>query len=299
MTQNGLLLLSLILILLSLGLWWWTRRARVRQRVDERLGQSLRRRSRGDRLLSQGQDMWRRRSRQRKPLAELPLLLRQAGCIGHRAQLIGLLQMVLIWLGIVGLTLGWSLGRDNELGETVVMLFLAGCGGALGLLRWLRFRVVARAARIDEEMLLVLQVLRILWDVGMSIETMLRTLTRELEVLAPEAVKELRVVLAKIESGGAREQALADIARLSTSEGFQDLMTLLTQVSETGGGMSSSLEALAELLQDRRRTGLQERVSKLSGRMSAVMMLLMFPALLLVLAGPGFLALVKALENVG
>ena len=45
--------------------------------------------------------------------------------------------------------------------------------------------------------------------------------------------------------------------------------------------------ALKQLIDDRRLTRLQEYISKLSAKMSVVMMVFLFPALLIVLAGPG------------
>ena len=42
-------------------------------------------------------------------------------------------------------------------------------------------------------------------------------------------------------------------------------------------------------------TTLQERVSKMSAKMSVVMIAFLFPALLIGLAGPGFIAIFKAL----
>ncbi|MNY56891.1 hypothetical protein D3C86_1930170 [compost metagenome] len=55
-----------------------------------------------------------------------------------------------------------------------------------------------------------------------------------------------------------------------------------------------SLLALKQLLDDRRLTRLQEYISKMSAKMSVVMMLFLFPALLIVLAGPGFTALARS-----
>ncbi|MFC6671233.1 type II secretion system F family protein [Marinobacterium aestuariivivens] len=297
--QQGLILASLVLSVVGIGLIWWTRQRRLRLRIEARLAESVRRRGGGGRLLAQGQELWRKRRRQREPLAELSLLLRQAGRVSSREQFLALLQLGAVWLALQALVFYWGWQQEMTPASRLLVQTFALAGGGLVLMRWLRWRVAARAAEIDEELLLVLQVMRILWEVGMSLESMLRILSRELDSLTPEVVRELRVVQAKIESGESRERALGDIARLSVSEGLQDLMLLLTQVSETGGGMSGSLADLSELLADRRRTRLQEKVSKLSGRMSAVMMLLLFPALLLVLAGPGFLALIQALERVG
>ena len=58
-----------------------------------------------------------------------------------------------------------------------------------------------------------------------------------------------------------------------------------------------SLLALKQLLDDRRLTRLQEYISKMSAKMSVVMMLFLFPALPIVLAGPGFTAITRAFAN--
>jgi tight adherence protein C len=70
---------------------------------------------------------------------------------------------------------------------------------------------------------------------------------------------------------------------------------ILQQLLYQGGGAMKSLLSLKQLLDDRRLTRLQEYISKMSAKMSVVMMLFLFPALLIVLAGPGFTALAKAL----
>ena len=78
-----------------------------------------------------------------------------------------------------------------------------------------------------------------------------------------------------------------------------DCFTILVQLIYQGGGAMASLLSLKELLDDRRMTSLQERVSKMSAKMSVVMMLFLFPALLIVLAGPGFVAIIQALGDMG
>ena len=55
-----------------------------------------------------------------------------------------------------------------------------------------------------------------------------------------------------------------------------------------------SLQALKELLDDRRLTRMEEYISKMSAKMSVVMMVCLFPALMIVLAGPSFMAIARA-----
>ena len=58
-----------------------------------------------------------------------------------------------------------------------------------------------------------------------------------------------------------------------------------------------SLQSLKELLDDRRLTRMEEYISKMSAKMSVVMMTFLFPALLIVLGGPSFLAMARAFSS--
>ncbi|MNN92240.1 hypothetical protein D3C81_2104890 [compost metagenome] len=90
---------------------------------------------------------------------------------------------------------------------------------------------------------------------------------------------------------------LEKTSQLLAVDEFSDTCVILKQLLTQGGGAMKSLLALKQLLDDRRLTGMQERVSKMSGKMSVVMMVFLFPALLIVLAGPGLTALAKALAS--
>ncbi|MFP8966833.1 type II secretion system F family protein [Pokkaliibacter sp. CJK22405] len=296
--QAWLMLISLVLVAGCGGLLLLAHRQRQRKQVEQRLQRSVQKVIR-NRLMDHGKSMWRRTSRRREIFAELGLLLRRTGKISNRQQVIYLGWLGLIWLCTIGGAVATvTLTHLTPRQETLLVVLSVAATPYL-MLVWLRQRVKNRMFRIEEEMLLVLQMIRILWDVGISLESMLRILTRELQTLAPEVCLELQAILSKIDNGKSRDEAIGDVFWLIDAEGFQDFLMLLVQVSETGGSMSQHLLDLYDLLIDRRRTELQERVSKLSGRMSAVMMVCLLPALLIVLAGPGFLALVRALGQMG
>lgn len=251
------------------------------------------------RLLGQGRQLWRRQAHRRPWFAEFSLLLRQAGHIGTRAQLVvvGSLLALLLLLFVAGLSYGLQQGRGpasaSLLGVAGVLL------GSVVEWLWLKRALARRTARLDEEMETLVQVTRMLWDTGMTLEGVLKGLIRTLEPVAPESVRELRLVLQRIEAGQDREEVLEELAELQRCAGLHDLYRLLAQVSGAGGGARRSLLALSELLRDRRRTRIQEAVTKLSGKMSLVMMLFLFPALLIVLAGPAVINLGGLFEALG
>lgn len=165
--------------------------------------------------------------------------------------------------------------------------------------RVLAAKVRQRQERLAEEVSLMIPMLRMLFDVGMTVEQALRVLASEGRVILPEMARELRQVLARVDAGLELGRELREVALLMQVDDMTDCFAILEQLIYQGGGAMASLLSLKELLDDRRMTTLQERVSKMSAKMSVVMMLFLFPALLIVLAGPGFVAIIQALGDMG
>ncbi|SDH23765.1 tight adherence protein C [Pseudomonas flavescens] len=161
--------------------------------------------------------------------------------------------------------------------------------------RWLAWAAKRRQESLAEEVTTFIPLLRILFDVGMTVEQGLRVLARESEGILPNLSAELRLVLARVDAGLELGRELRDMAAQLDVYEVTDCVVILEQLIVQGGGAMASLLRLKELIDDRHHTALEERVSKLSGKMSVIMMIFLFPALLIVLAGPGFIAIVGAL----
>lgn len=173
---------------------------------------------------------------------------------------------------------------------------------ALGVGYLLPKRILAAAAkarqqRIAREISTFIPLLRILFESGMAVEQSLRVLGTEAQRLLPDLTHELRLILARVDSGLELGEELGKTARLLAVDEFTDTCVILQQLITQGGGAMKSLLALKQLLDDRRLTRLQEYISKMSAKMSVVMMVFLFPALLTVLGGPAFIAIARALNN--
>jgi len=173
---------------------------------------------------------------------------------------------------------------------------------ALGIGYLLPKRILARAAkarqqRISREVSTFIPLLRILFESGMAVEQALRVLSIEAQRLLPALTFELRLILTRVDSGLELSEELGKTARLLAVDEFTDTCTILQQLVQQGGGAMKSLLSLKQLLDDRRLTRIQEFVSKMSAKMSVVMMVFLFPALLIVLGGPAFIGITRALSN--
>ena len=173
---------------------------------------------------------------------------------------------------------------------------------ALGIGYLLPKRILALSAkyrqeRIAREISTFIPLLRILFESGMAVEQALRVLSIEAQRLLPALTHELRLILVRVDSGLELSEELGKTARLLAVDEFTDTCIILQQLIHQGGGAMKSLLALKQLLDDRRLTRLQEYISKMSAKMSVVMMVFLFPALLIVLGGPAMIAISRALNN--
>ncbi|MDE1165761.1 MAG: type II secretion system F family protein [Pseudomonas sp.] len=173
---------------------------------------------------------------------------------------------------------------------------------ALGIGYILPKRLLAMAAKrrgkqIAIEVSSFIPLLRILFESGLAVEQTLRVLSSEGEQLLPILSGELRLVLARVDSGLELGEELDKAAAVLDVDEFNDTCVILRQLVYQGAGAMKSLLALKQLLDDRRLTRMQEYISKMSAKMSVVMMVFLFPALLIVLAGPGFIAIGQAFKS--
>lgn len=196
------------------------------------------------------------------------------------------------------LTLASDLFRDKGVLTLVLPLAALGVGYLLPK-RWLHGAVKQRRARLAEDVATMLPLLRMLFEVGMSVEQSLRALMQEGSRVLPELALELRRVFNRVDAGLDLADELRQMKLRLEIDEISDLVVILEQLLSQGGGAVASLVALKELFDDRRMTSLQEKVSRLSAKMSAVMVAFLFPALLIILAGPGFIAIFGALAEIG
>lgn len=228
----------------------------------------------------------------------IALDLRRAGWNHPKAQII--YTAIALACPLAGLMIGLTWGGFS--GEVLSDAFVPGFFGfSFGYLlppRVVRWRAERRRKAIAEEMLAILHLLRMLFDAGLSLEHALRVITEQGRELVPEMAVEIGLALARINSGQERTEALEEMAMPLGVHELDDTVAILKQSTRYGGSLRESLVRLTTLFEERRLTNTREYVSKLSAKMTVVMIVFMFPALMIFLAGPGFLALARALGKV-
>jgi tight adherence protein C len=166
--------------------------------------------------------------------------------------------------------------------------------------KWhLRRRAAARLRMVDDELPVLIDMLRLLQGVGLSIDQSLQVIVAEfgsmLRVLGPELARANQ----QFASGRSREQTLLRIGRLFDSEDLKSLITLLTQVDKHGGAVQEPLRQFGLRMQEARKSRMKDEIGRLTVKMTAVMVVSLLPVLLILTAGPGFLGVIRMLAHMG
>jgi tight adherence protein C len=72
-------------------------------------------------------------------------------------------------------------------------------------------------------------------------------------------------------------------------------VSLLVQVDKHGGAVQEPLRVFSDRLREHRRSEMKERIGKITVKMTGVMVSTLLPALVIVTAGPGFIAIFRSL----
>lgn len=230
---------------------------------------------------------------------ETPRLLAQAGWRGAQRRLaFYALQAALPLAAGIGALLLWTASSLPALQALLASLAM----GVISLLapRWiLRAAARARQARIAREVPLFVHLLVLLFEAGLSIRQAFSSLVREGRGVLPELGGEFDLVLRQIEAGGDTAAVLKDFGEAMDVPDLTGILGVLRQVDRYGGEVREPLLEVLGVLEERRGLDLREKVNLISGRMTVVMVLFFFPALLIFVAGPAVVSMFRAMSSLG
>jgi tight adherence protein C len=203
---------------------------------------------------------------------------------------------VLMFSGVVAF---WTFSESPK--RTLIGLLLIVIAAILSFLapRWvLRAMATGRRQRIKREVPLFIHLLVLLFESGLSTRQALSSIVRESGGVLPELGREFDLVLRQVEAGADASEALKSLSEVLEVEDLTTVLGVLRQVDRYGGELREPLLETLQVLEERRGYELRERVNLLSGRMTVVMVLFFFPALMIFVAGPAFMAIIKALADI-
>ncbi len=182
------------------------------------------------------------------------------------------------------------------------VLLAAGYVGAIGWVLpvlWLRMRKNARQKEIQKALADALDLLVVCVEAGLGLNQALMRVAEEIRHVSMILSMELALVNAEIRAGAARDQALRSLAERTGVEDIRSLVTMLIQTDRFGTSIARSLRIHSETLRTKRRQRAEEAAAKTAIKMVFPLVFCIFPAMFVVLIGPGLIMIFRALSGVG
>jgi len=187
---------------------------------------------------------------------------------------------------------------SNAQGKMIFVYIFFGLGLGLMLPKWIvRSMASKRRQRAQEELPLFVDLLRLLQGVGLSIDQSLHILAHEFSSVLRVLGAELALANNLYATGRTREQSLQRLNRLSGDDDMTAIVNLLVQVDRHGGAVQEPLKQFAQRLREKRQASFKEKIGTITVKMTGVMVLTLLPALIVITAGPGFMAVIRSLSS--
>lgn len=223
-------------------------------------------------------------------------LLEQCGYVDARSRGLFLSARIACGIGLPLLFAIFASGRMKG-GYWMIGIFVAfGLGFMLPKL-YVQRRAAARRQSVDDELPLFVDMLRLLQGVGLSLDQSLQVVTNDFRGMMPVLSSEVGVAQRQFVAGRSREQSMQRLSGGFENEDLRAIVRLMVQVDKHGGAVQEPLKQFGDRLRETRRSMLRERIGKLTVKMTGVMVVTLLPALLIVTAGPGFVAVIRALAT--
>ena len=176
---------------------------------------------------------------------------------------------------------------------------LAGFVAALGALaptHILDGMIKARQYQIRKTMPDLIDLLVVSAEAGTGLDGALAEVVRRKEGPMPD---EFARVLAEVRLGKRRQEAWADLAVRCGVDDVRNLVAALQQAEELGVSIGNTLRAQSDAIRTARSMRIKASAATLSVKMLFPLIFCIFPALFVVVLGPGLLSIDEAFKGIG
>jgi tight adherence protein C len=221
------------------------------------------------------------------------LLLNQAGIRSAGAYQV---YLGVRWaLPVVLVVLAGSYGMLTGVPSTSIFLLVlvAGIAGFLLPDFALRRKIRKRQEEITDALPDGLDLLVVCVEAGLGLNAAFIKITEEFRLSSPALSEEFDIVNREMVAGKPRQEALRALTERTGVEDVKSLVAMLIQTEKLGTSLAQSLRVHSDSLRMRRRQKAEEAAAKTTIKLVFPLVFLMFPALFIVILGPGVIQVIK------
>jgi tight adherence protein C len=174
--------------------------------------------------------------------------------------------------------------------------------GALGLLfgflfpiAFVRWKMRKRQEEITDYLPDALDLLVVCVEAGLGLNASFVKISEEFALSSPTLSDEFDIVNREMIAGKPRIEALRSLSDRTGVEEVKSLVAMLIQTEKLGTSLAQSLRVHSDSLRTKRRQRAEEAAAKTTIKLVFPLVFLLFPALFVVILGPGMIQIVKVL----
>ncbi|MBI5575997.1 MAG: type II secretion system F family protein [Deltaproteobacteria bacterium] len=258
--------------------WWaeWASRFRIAKKADPAAGEDIVARVTGD-------------------LSGSWMLLNQAGY--RNPSSIRTYWIARAGLPVVFVAAAILIGRAVGISDRGIACFAAfvAAGGWFLPVAFLKARARKRQEEIIDALPDSLDLLTVCVEAGLGINSAFSKIGEEFRLSCPVLSEEFDIVNREMVAGKPRAEALRALAARTGVEDVKSLVAMLIQTEKLGTSLAQSLRVHSDSLRTRRRQRAEEAAAKTTIKLVFPLVFLLFPALFIVILGPGVLQILHIL----
>ncbi len=199
-------------------------------------------------------------------------------------------------VGIAGLACGALYAWMNGYGSTDA-LGIAIFGAAIGFMgpnAWLSSAARKRKEKVKHGLADTLDLMVVAVEAGLGLDAAIQRVSDELQIVHPELSEELQITMMETQMGIPRAEALSNLAERAMVEELRAMVAMINQAERFGTSIARALRNQAESLRMKRRQAAEERAQQCAVKLMLPLILFIFPAIFVVLAGPAALSFLES-----
>lgn len=226
-------------------------------------------------------------------MSRLRMRLASAGFRGDAAPRTFLASKTIVALlfGVAATAFAVAKAYPLSTGGGVVMIAMA-----LGFAApdfWLSMAMGKRKELIRNGLPDTLDLMVISVESGLGLDAALQRVGDEMRHVHPALSEEMQIVTLESQMGIPRAEALTNLTNRTGIEEVRSLVAIVNQAERFGTSIARALRNQSEALRTKRRQAAEERAQKTTVKLMAPLILFIFPAILVVLAGPAALKMIE------
>jgi|GEM_PF-102424 len=206
--------------------------------------------------------------------------------------LCGLLVGMVVYTGVVSGAEPIATGMRAFLSLPIGIVF-----GAMAPEFFVKWRAKKRCRRISQAIPDALDLMVICAEAGLTLETALHRVSREMRTATPELALELATTEAELKVLPERRMALENLVYRTDAPEIASLAVTMNQAEKYGTSLSQALRTIASEGRRTRMLRIEEKAARLPALMSLPLMVFVLPPCAVIVGGPAMVRLMGALSS--